>query len=65
VVIGSIPSSITPSNGAVVLVSTSGITGYCKLIVFATGDLKLTGLQSNDNNAVTGYYMDVNPIPLD
>ncbi|WP_413360875.1 phage baseplate upper protein [Bacillus subtilis] len=64
VVIGSIPSSMVPSNGAVVLVSTTGITGICKLVVFGTGDLKLTGLMSNDNNAVTGYYMDVNPIPL-
>ncbi|MCY8315763.1 BppU family phage baseplate upper protein [Bacillus vallismortis] len=65
VVIGSIPSSMVPSNGAVVLVSTSGITGICKLIVYGTGDLKLTGLMSNDNSAVTGYHMDVNPIPLD
>lgn len=65
VVIGSIPSSVVPSNGAVVLASTTGITGICKLIVFGSGDLKLTGLMSNDNNAVTGYYMDVNPIPLD
>ncbi|WP_336804285.1 BppU family phage baseplate upper protein [Bacillus subtilis] len=65
VVIGSIPSSVVPSNGAVVLVSTSGITGLCKLVVYGTGDLKLTGLMSNDNNAVTGYHMDVNPIPLD
>ncbi|MGG0944455.1 BppU family phage baseplate upper protein [Bacillus subtilis] len=65
VVIGSIPSSMVPSNGAVVLASTIGITGICKLVVFGTGDLKLTGLMSNDNNAVTGYYMDVNPIPLD
>ncbi|MCY7748639.1 BppU family phage baseplate upper protein [Bacillus inaquosorum] len=65
VVIGSIPSSMVPSNGTVVLASTTGITGICKLIVFGTGDLKLTGLMSNDNNAVTGYYMDVNPIPLD
>ncbi|ASB93433.1 phage baseplate upper protein [Bacillus subtilis] len=65
VVIGSIPASMAPSNGAVVLASTIGITGVCKLIVFGSGDLKLTGLMSNDNNAVTGYYMDVNPIPLD
>lgn len=65
VVIGSIPASMVPSNGAVVLASTIGITGVCKLIVFGSGDLKLTGLMSNDNNAVTGYYMDVNPIPLD
>ncbi|QOJ81016.1 phage baseplate upper protein [Bacillus subtilis] len=65
VVIGSIPSSVVPSSGAVVLASTTGITGICKLIVFGSGDLKLTGLMSNDNNAVTGYYMDVNPIPLD
>lgn len=65
VVIGSIPSSMVPSNGAVVLVSTSGITGLCKLVVYGTGDLKLTGLMSNDSNAVTGYHMDVNPIPLD
>ncbi|WEZ19208.1 phage baseplate upper protein [Bacillus subtilis] len=65
VMIGSIPASMVPSNGAVVLASTIGITGVCKLIVFGSGDLKLTGLMSNDNNAVTGYYMDVNPIPLD
>lgn len=65
VVIGSIPASMAPSNGVVVLASTIGITGVCKLIVFGSGDLKLTGLMSNDNNAVTGYYMDVNPIPLD
>ncbi|MEG7380110.1 phage baseplate upper protein [Bacillus subtilis] len=65
VVIGSIPASMVPSNGAVVLASTIGITGVCKLIVFGSGDLKLTGLMSNDNNAVTGYYMDVSPIPLD
>ncbi|MGQ9009064.1 hypothetical protein ACTXHP_12755 [Bacillus stercoris] len=65
VVIGSIPSSMVPSNGAVVLASTSGITGIVKLVVYGTGDLKLTGLMSNDGNAVTGYHMDVNPIPLD
>ncbi|WP_345805902.1 BppU family phage baseplate upper protein [Bacillus subtilis] len=65
VVIGSIPSSMVPSNGAVVLASTSGITGIVKLVVYGTGDLKLTGLMSNDSNAVTGYHMDVNPIPLD
>ncbi|WP_182913322.1 hypothetical protein [Bacillus subtilis] len=64
VVCGTIPSVRLPLNGATAMISVSGITGYSKLLLFASGDLKLTGLHSNNDNAVTGYYMDA-VIPLE
>lgn len=45
------------------MVGVSGTTGMSKLIVFSSGDLKLTGLIANDSNAVNGYYID-KVIPL-
>lgn len=64
VIIGNVPKSVVPSNGDVVAVTTSGITGYCKLVVYPNGELMLTGLQSNDNSAVTGYHISA-PVFLD
>ncbi|CAI6266564.1 BppU-N domain-containing protein [Bacillus subtilis] len=63
VVFASIPSSYAPSKGVMELVAVSGITGMSKLIVFPSGDLKLTGLMANDSSKVTGYYID-KVIPL-
>ncbi|MCY7892038.1 BppU family phage baseplate upper protein [Bacillus vallismortis] len=63
VVFASIPSSYAPSKGVMELVAVSGITGQSKLIVFPSGDLKLTGLMANDSSKVTGYYID-KVIPL-
>ncbi|MBG9768702.1 phage baseplate upper protein [Bacillus vallismortis] len=63
VVFASIPSSYAPSKGVMELVAVSGITGMSKLIVFPSGDLKLTGLMVNDSSKVTGYYID-KVIPL-
>ncbi|MED1819637.1 hypothetical protein P4V11_11985, partial [Bacillus subtilis] len=65
VVCGTIPAAYMPKNGAVLLVAVSGTTGICKLILYANGDMKLTGLQSNNDAAVSGYYMDMPPVPLD
>ncbi|WP_440097343.1 phage baseplate upper protein [Bacillus paralicheniformis] len=59
VVFGSIPASFAPTSGAVVNVSVSGTMGNSKLIIYPEGDLKLTGIQSNNDGAVTGYYLDV------
>lgn len=63
VVCASIPSGFAPSKGAVKMVGVSGTTGMAKLIVFSSGDIKLTGLISNETNSVTGYYID-EVIPL-
>ncbi|MCC2528176.1 phage baseplate upper protein [Bacillus halotolerans] len=63
VVFASIPSSLAPSKSATEMVGVSGTTGMSKLIVFSSGDLKLTGLIANDSNAVNGYYID-KVIPL-
>ncbi|MCY8310597.1 phage baseplate upper protein [Bacillus vallismortis] len=63
IVFASIPSSYAPSKGVMDLVGVSGITGASKLIVFPSGDLKLTGLMANDSSKVTGYYID-KVIPL-
>ncbi|MEC0251787.1 BppU family phage baseplate upper protein [Bacillus halotolerans] len=63
VVFASIPSSYAPSKGVMELIAVSGITGMSKLIVFPSGDLKLTGLMANDSSKVTGYYID-KVIPL-
>lgn len=63
VVFASIPSSYAPSKGVMELVAVSGITGMSKLIVFPSGDLKLTGLMANDSSKVNGYYID-KVIPL-
>ncbi|MCV2515332.1 hypothetical protein OFY21_04650 [Bacillus subtilis] len=45
------------------MVGVSGTTGMAKLIVFSSGDIKITGLISNETNSVTGYYID-EVIPL-
>ncbi|TII14749.1 hypothetical protein C6Y43_14000 [Bacillus subtilis] len=58
VVCGTIPSDRLPANGAAVMVPVSGTTGYSKLFVNASGDMKLTGIHSNNDSNVTGYYMD-------
>ncbi|MCC2929069.1 phage baseplate upper protein [Bacillus sp. LBG-1-113] len=63
VVFASIPSTYAPSKGVMELIAVSGITGMSKLIVFPSGDLKLTGLMANDSSKVTGYYID-KVIPL-
>lgn len=65
VVCGTIPAAYMPKNGAVLLVPVSGTTGICKLILYANGEMKLTGLQSNNDAAVSGYYIDMPPVPLD
>ncbi|WP_231834094.1 BppU family phage baseplate upper protein [Bacillus subtilis] len=59
VVCGTIPADRLPANGAAVMVPVSGTTGYSKLFVNASGDMKLTGIHSNNDSNVTGYYMDV------
>ncbi|MCY9057989.1 MULTISPECIES: hypothetical protein [Bacillus subtilis group] len=64
VVCGTIPSAGLPVNGATAMISVSGTTGDSKLLIFANGELKLTGIHSNNDNAVTGYYMDA-VIPLE
>ncbi|WP_063623063.1 pyocin knob domain-containing protein [Bacillus halotolerans] len=58
VVCGTIPSERLPENGAVVNVPVSGTTGYSKLFIHTSGDMKLSGIHSNNNSNVTGYYMD-------
>ncbi|PRS04371.1 phage baseplate upper protein [Bacillus halotolerans] len=58
VVCGTIPSDKLSANGAAIMVPVSGTTGYSKLFVNASGDMKLTGIHSNNDSAVTGYYMD-------
>ncbi|BEV38094.1 hypothetical protein BSB_11670 [Bacillus stercoris] len=63
VVFASIPSSCAPSKGVVKLVSASGTTGYSKIIIYASGDMKLTGIMANVENNVNGYYIDL-VIPL-
>ncbi|MEC1709826.1 phage baseplate upper protein [Bacillus mojavensis] len=63
VVCGAIPSDRLPANGAVAMIPVSGTTGYSKLLIYANGDMKLTGIHSNNDSAVSGYYMDV-VVPL-
>ncbi|MCC2526752.1 BppU family phage baseplate upper protein [Bacillus halotolerans] len=63
VVCGTIPSDRLPANGAVAMVPVSGTTGDSKLLIYANGDMKLTGIHSNNDSAVSGYYMDV-VVPL-
>ncbi|MCY7961369.1 phage baseplate upper protein [Bacillus spizizenii] len=58
VVCGTIPSDGLPANGAVVMVPVSGTTGYSKLFIHNSGDMKLSGIHSNNDSAVSGYYMD-------
>lgn len=41
------------------MVPVSGTTGYSKLFINVSGDMKLTGIHSNNDSNVTGYYMDV------
>ncbi|OWV38205.1 hypothetical protein CE489_01665 [Bacillus spizizenii] len=59
VVCGSIPSDGLPANGAVVMVPVSGTTGYSKLFIHNSGDMKLSGIHSNNDSNVSGYYMDI------
>lgn len=63
VVCGSIPSDRLPTNGVVTMIPVSGTTGNSKLLIYSNGEMKLTGIHSNNDSAVTGYYMDV-VIPL-
>lgn len=63
VVCGTIPSDRLPANGVVTMVPVSGTTGYSKSLIYANGDMKLTGIHSNNDSAVSGYYMDV-VVPL-
>ncbi|WP_394158016.1 pyocin knob domain-containing protein [Bacillus altitudinis] len=63
IVCGKIPISGLPEKGLVVSVPVSGTTGHSKLIIYGDGEMKLTGLLSAKDNAVTGYYLDM-VIPL-
>ncbi|MHA4766579.1 hypothetical protein [Bacillus altitudinis] len=63
VICGKIPITGLPDKGLVVSVPVSGTTGHSKLLIYKTGDLKLTGLLSANDSAVTGYYLDT-VIPL-
>ncbi|MER3114283.1 hypothetical protein [Bacillus altitudinis] len=63
VICGSIPITGLPDKGLVVSVPVSGTTGHSKLLIYKTGELKLTGLLSANDSAVTGYYLDT-VIPL-
>ncbi|MEH2977189.1 MULTISPECIES: hypothetical protein [Bacillus amyloliquefaciens group] len=63
IVFGSIPTSCAPSKGVVKLVATSGTTGYSKIIVYASGDMKITGIMATTESKANGYYIDIN-IPL-
>lgn len=63
IVFASIPSSSAPSKGIVKLVATSGTTGYSKIIIYASGDMKLTGVMANTESKVNGYYIDLD-VPL-
>ncbi|MCY8163110.1 hypothetical protein MOC52_10880 [Bacillus inaquosorum] len=63
IVFASIPSSSAPSKGVVKLVSTSGTTGYSKIIIYATGDMKITGVMARTESNVNGYYIDL-VVPL-
>ncbi|MCM2986809.1 hypothetical protein MCZ36_00100 [Bacillus safensis] len=44
-------------------VPVSGTTGHSKLLIYKTGELKLTGLLAANESAVTGYYLDT-VVPL-
>ncbi|MCY8813688.1 hypothetical protein P8917_00865 [Bacillus atrophaeus] len=63
IVFGSIPTSCAPSKGVVKLIATSGTTGYSKIIVYASGDMKITGVMATTESKVSGYYIDMD-IPL-
>ncbi|WP_224741098.1 hypothetical protein [Bacillus sp. 28A-2] len=63
VICGSIPSTGLPDKGLVVSVPVSGTTGHSKLLIYKTGELKLTGSLSANDSAVIGYYLDT-VIPL-
>ncbi|RAP23193.1 hypothetical protein C2W59_02773 [Bacillus pumilus] len=63
VICGSIPSTGLPDKGLVVSVPVSGTTGHSKLLIYKTGELKLTGLLAANESAVTGYYLDT-VVPL-
>ncbi|MFC8958232.1 pyocin knob domain-containing protein [Bacillus subtilis] len=63
VVFASIPSSSAPKKGIVKMVATSGTTGYSKIIIYASGDMKLTGIMATTESKVNGYYIDL-VVPL-
>ncbi|WP_414051626.1 hypothetical protein ACK25W_13835 [Bacillus pumilus] len=63
VICGWIPAAGLPEKGLVVSVPVSGTTGHSKLLIYKTGELKLTGLLAANDSAVTGYYLDT-VIPL-
>ncbi|MEH7633449.1 hypothetical protein AB0R75_14100 [Bacillus pumilus] len=52
-----------PDKGCVVSVPVSGTTGHSKLLIYKTGELKLTGLLAANESAVTGYFLDT-VVPL-
>ncbi len=52
-----------PSKGIVKMVATSGTTGYSKIIIYASGDMKLTGIMATTESKVNGYYIDL-VVPL-
>lgn len=45
------------------MVATSGTTGYSKIIIYASGDMKLTGIMATTESKVNGYYIDL-VVPL-
>ncbi|MEK4322258.1 hypothetical protein MHH24_08310 [Bacillus sp. FSL K6-3221] len=63
VICGKIPITVLPDKGLVVSVPVSGTTGHSKLLIYKTGELKLTGLLAANESAVTGYYLDT-VVPL-
>ncbi|MBU8695982.1 hypothetical protein [Bacillus pumilus] len=63
VICGRIPAGGLPDKGLVVSVPVSGTTGHSKLLIYKTGELKLTGLLAANESAVTGYYLDT-VVPL-
>ncbi|MFP7345994.1 hypothetical protein [Bacillus safensis] len=63
IICGRIPAEGLPEKGLVVSVPVSGTTGHSKLLIYNTGELKLTGLLAANESAVTGYYLDT-VVPL-
>ncbi len=63
IICGWIPAAGLSEKGLVVSVPVSGTTGHSKLLIYKTGELKLTGLHAVNNSGVTGYYFDT-VVPL-
>ncbi|WP_342496535.1 hypothetical protein [Bacillus sp. FSL K6-3149] len=63
IICGWIPAAGLSEKGLVVSVPVSGTTGHSKLLIYKTGELKLTGLLAANESAVTGYYLDT-VVPL-